>query len=345
MIDQLKVWVTEQLGALAMDPCADDNWQPLRGDAGFRKYFRLSVAKEKLLAVYAPPATEDSEQFMRVATHLRMCGVNTPRVLAFDMLRGFLLIEDLGVTTVFERLTAIDDPTDVYQQAFDELLKIQAAPVDQDIFPSYSTEKLIREMALFPTWFIPQLLGYSASDEESSLIVESFTCIATQLAAQPKCIVHRDFHSQNLILDHGSVGVIDFQDAVVGPITYDLVSLLRDCYIVWSPERVKRLALSYRQQLETNEIATNLSEATFLRGFDWMGIQRHIKVMGIFARLSIRDGKSKYLSDLPVVIAYFLSVASKYQELETLVEWFKEALMPLIEKQSWYRQVDLTRYN
>ena len=217
------------------------------------------------------------------------------------------------------------------------LLRLQQATDIPTELPQYDQAMLRRELEIFSEWFVVRLLGYSLSQAEQALLQRVFTQLETTALEQPQLLVHRDYHSRNLLLcDSGQIGVIDFQGAVRGPFAYDLVSLLRDCYIRWPQEDVKRWALSYGNMAMDVGVIPAVDEATYLRWFDWVGLQRHIKVLGIFARLHLRDGKHHYLADLPLVLRYTLDVARNYPQLDEFVAWFEQQLLPLIEQQPWY---------
>ncbi len=310
-------------------------WQALTGDAGFRRYFRLT-STPALLAVYAPPESEDMTAFIDIAHHLRASGVLVPAIAAFDKAQGFMLIEDLGSSLLYNELS-FDSVDTLYADALTSLLQIQLTSVDEQVFPPYSSVKLLDEMHLFREWFVTKLLGYKLSDSESLMLKEWFALLVQSALEQPQVVVHRDYHSRNLIFrENDQPGVIDFQDAVVGPITYDLVSLLRDCYIQWPESRVKAWALSYFRLSVEAGLMKPVDDTIFLQWFDWMGLQRHIKVLGVFARLSLRDNKHGYLSDLPLVIEYILQVSKNYPQARPFLSWFEQALMPLIQKQPWH---------
>lgn len=343
---ELRQWVEEQWPHLtlndfglrrALQPLGNQApvWQALPGDAGFRRYFRLA-SEPPLLAVYAPPATEPNAVFLKLAAHLRQHGVLAPAVAAVDLARGFFLIEDLGPTLLRQELN--DESVEgLYAEALNCLLHIQQCPTAPLALPVYNRERLRQEMNLFIDWFAPRLLGYSLTEVELAMLNTWFTRLENSALEQPQVFVHRDYHSRNLIYRNGSPpGVIDFQDAVTGPVTYDLVSLLRDCYIRWPESSVRRWALCYANIAMQAGVLPLVSEARFLRWFDWMGLQRHIKVLGIFARLSLRDGKHGYLNDLPLVIRYTLDVARRYEEGDEFVVWFEQKLLPLIHRQSWW---------
>lgn len=313
--------------------------QSMGSDAGFRRYFRYQ-SPSQWLAVDAPPATEDTTQFLAIARILEQQGVRSPRIAAADAQQGFLLVEDMG-DRLFFRAVNSDNADRLYQQAITTLLQLQRCN-DDPIIPRYDRALLRRELEIFSEWFVGQLLGYSLNAEELQQLDQLFTQLEDNSLNQPQSFVHRDYHSRNLLLvDDGSLGVIDFQGALWGGITYDLVSLLRDCYLRWPAAQVKRWALEYRQQAISSGTIPDVSEAEFLRWFDWLGLQRHIKVLGIFARLNLRDGKSGYLNDLPLVIRYTLEVADEYAELRPFADWFKQTLLPLAQQQSWYQDYQI----
>lgn len=315
------------------------SWQALNGDAGFRRYFRFALAAEpqvSLLAVWSPPALEKNNEFVRIAQFIRGLEVAVPTVYGFDERRGFLLVEDLGPDLLLSHLSPIQANA-LYQQALQALLQLQSGCPEIGLVADYDEAMLLREMALFADWFVGQLLGVELSDDDTRLLQQTFESLANSALAQPKVFVHRDFHSRNLVYRPAQVpGVIDFQDAVMGPITYDLVSLLRDCYIVWPQDRVFHWVQEYLQGArERGLVAEDVTSACFFRWFDWMGLQRHIKVLGIFARLWLRDGKSRYLQNLPAVVTYVRTVSAGYPELSAFNRWFDQRLMGRIRQQTW----------
>lgn len=334
---QLKQWaIAALLDSGQLEKAEDLTWEAIRGDAGFRRYFRINTKSEKLLAVYAPPATENNQGFVDIDRHFIAYGVSVPKIFEFESERGFMLIEDFGEALLYSNLSDANAPVR-YQKAIDALLKIQVLPVDEKIFPEYSRDVLHREMSLFQDWFVRQNLEYTLSETESALIETSFDVILDSNLSQPKVIVHRDYHSRNLVQRDGNYpGIIDFQDAVVGPITYDVVSLFRDCYVEWPDAKVEAWALEYFESAKRlNLFSPSVDAATFLQWFDLMGLQRHIKVLGIFSRLCIRDGKQAYLNDLPLVNRYVLNIASRYDALSDFVAWYKDALLPRIQQKAW----------
>lgn len=319
----------------AQDEAAAPGWQALPGDAGFRAYYRLA-SEPPLLAVSAPPATEKNKAFMEVGQLLRKGGVLAPAVAACDLDQGFFIVEDFGPTLLLDVLTD-NNVERLYNTALSTLGQIQRCVKDAKVLPEYSAELLREELNLFPEWFVSQLLGIDLSEREVAVLERTFHELIELALEQPTVVVHRDFHSRNLVYrEDGPPGVIDFQDAVIGPCTYDLVSLLRDCYVQWPEAQVQAWVTQFYQSACKSGQLRDIDEDTFYRWFDWMGLQRHIKVLGIFARLSLRDGKHRYLSDLPLVIHYTLSIARKYEEFDQFVEWFEGDIMAAVKQQAWW---------
>jgi aminoglycoside/choline kinase family phosphotransferase len=312
----------------------------LGSDAGFRRYFRYQTPS-RWLAVDAPPTTEDTYQFLAIARLIEQQGVRSPHIAAADASQGFLLVEDMGDRLFFREVNT-GNADSLYQQALSTLLQLQHSQDDTALIPRYDRALLRRELEIFSEWFADKLLGHPLASAEKKLLDELFIQLEENALAQPQTFVHRDYHSRNLLLlDDNALGVIDFQGALWGGVTYDLVSLLRDCYLRWPAHKVKTWALDYRAQAISAGIIPVVSEAEFLRWFDWLGLQRHIKVLGIFARLNLRDGKTSYLNDLPLVIRYTLEVAEQYQELQAFSAWFRQTLLPLAQQQSWYRDYQI----
>ena len=318
---------------------------PLAGDAGFRCYYRIN-SQPSLLAVTAPPESgrsESAEVFARLANQLHTQGVPTPQIVAMDRSHNFLLVEDFGsddlLTVLKTGLTNEDHNADsLYSEALMVLLRLQQIPRHAVSVPDYDEHLLMTELSLFGEWFVQRLLAYSLKPEEYQLLDTMFNFLVQQALSQPQVLVHRDFHSRNLIcraLD--TPGVIDFQDAVWGPATYDIVSLLKDCYIQWPPEQVKRWSISYGNMMIESGLITAVSESQWLQWLDMMGLQRHLKVLGIFSRLCLRDDKPRYLNDLPRVWRYVISVTSEYPETQAFYQWARKILQPIVESHDWYR--------
>ena len=319
-------WATEQAG---LRPAGE--LEVVSGDASFRRYFRLRHDRGSLIAVDAPPDKENSRPFVAIARVLHAHGVHVPEILAADFDLGFMLLSDLGDTLLRPCLneTSVDA---LYSQAMDELRHLLSSPAPADYaLPPYDRARLLTEMSLFPDWFIVRYLGLTLSQEEADLVRTTCERIADDVLTQPTVFVHRDYHSRNLMVLPGNrLGVIDFQDAVTGPITYDLVSLLRDAYVEWPLTRVTGWVEQFRQSLTAENLLPGaFDEAAFLRAFDWMGAQRHLKVVGIFARLSLRDGKHGYLDDIPLVFQYLLDEIRAYPELRAFRDWVARRVLPV----------------
>lgn len=341
----LESWVQRQLSRIDDSGPGAIQLQPLSGDASFRRYFRVSLPAASYVVVDAPPDSEDNETFVRIADEFRAAGVMTPRILAADYGHGFMLQEDFGDGLYLQALQQArqaagpDQPVaeqvlDLYRRAIDTLVLLQKN-VSPEKFPPYDGRLLHREMQLFQDWFCERFLALKLTAEERRLILESQEFLANAALAQPRVVVHRDYHSRNLMIPDprrypadAAPGVIDFQDAVAGAYTYDLVSLLRDCYISWPRATVESLARYYLTNAAAAGVAGGIDEARFFRDLDLMGLQRHMKVIGIFARLCIRDGKSGFLADIPQTIDYFTRVAANYGELDQLLDWFECRVQP-----------------
>ena len=279
--------------------------------------------------------------------------MQTPRILAVDFANGFFLLEDFGHQLLHPELLAgklAEDNSparlsaaNYYQQAESVLLDIQAVEANPRVFAQYDAPRLQVEMDLFADWFLAKLLGVELNKQERNMLSKLFARLIESALEQPQVVVHRDYHSRNLmLLEDGALGVIDFQDAVLGPLTYDLVSLLKDCYLRLPREQVINRALAYKNRLETELAIASISDDQFMRWFDLIGLQRHIKVLGIFARLALRDGKESYLKDLPLVIRYALEAAQGceasqgFDEGQAFYGWFIERIEPLLPAQDWY---------
>jgi len=337
---QLQEWVTAALSAGKLQTGRQVTLDAISGDAGFRRYYRLAGSTPALLAVDAPPETEKNHAFCHIAQLFRQYGIHAPQVYAVDYTRGFMLIEDMGDLVYWPLLTGQSHHA-LYDDAAQCLLKMQSIPCVDAGLTMYDAEKLQQEMDLFPEWFVKKLLQTEMTSEAAGMLQHLNRQLVNNAITQPQVVVHRDFHCRNLLfVANNNPGVIDFQDAVIGAVTYDLVSLYRDCYIRWPEAQVTQWVLQYREKLLQRNIIAFVPEETFLKWFDWMGLQRHIKVLGIFARLYLRDHKPGYLNDLPLVIHYTLSVAKRYAECTDFVLWFERELLPRAKKCEWYREIE-----
>ncbi len=300
--------------------------EPASSDASFRRYFRIKVPGGQYIVMDAPPEKENISSFIKVAKLLKASGVHVPTIFEQNLTDGFLLLEDFGSQCYLDQLNA-DNADALYQSAFDSLFKLQAntALADCDL-PRYDKQLLARELAIFDDWFLQQLLDIEMPAHIRDPLYELLIASALE---QPVICVHRDFHSRNLMaLDSDTPGVIDFQDAVIGPITYDLVSLLRDCYIAWPEAQVERwLTRYYHRLLQKNLV--DCSPAQFRRWFDLMGMQRHLKAIGIFSRLNLRDGKPGYLKDIPRTLNYVIEQVQTYPELSEFSQFLHSRVLPL----------------
>jgi len=274
----------------------------------------------------APPGKEDVRPYLKVSTLLESFGVHVPHVHEVDTARGLLLLEDLGTTLYLERLCAGDDPDPLYADALDALALIQlrGQAACAELAP-YGRSELAREMALMPEWFLGRHLTLTLSADEQGMLAQTFEFLIREALAQPRVFVHRDYHARNLmIVAARNPGIIDFQDALCGPVGYDLVSLLKDCYIAWPRERVLGWVSAYWARLLAGGGDAGESEAQFVRWFDLVGVQRHVKVLGIFCRLWYRDGKAGYLADLPRTLDYVRDTCARYRELEPLGSFIEQ---------------------
>jgi hypothetical protein len=296
---------------------------PASADASFRRYFRVRLADgASVIAMDAPPEREDCAPFVRVARLLRAAGVNAPAVLAQDLQQGFLLLTDLGTLTYLEALGR-RDPAPLMRDATEALVRWQLATRAGEL-PPYDEALLAREMALFPEWYCARHLGRSLAPAQQEAFAAVARLLVASATAQPRVYVHRDYMPRNLMVAEPNPGVLDFQDAVEGPITYDIVSLLRDAFISWPEEQVLDWAVRYWERARGAGLPVEPDFGEFWRAFEWMGLQRHLKVLGIFARLHYRDGKSGYLQDTPRFLGYARATARRYRLLAPLARLLDE---------------------
>jgi len=322
----LHKWLSNDLG---LHP---ERVEPASSDASFRRYFRAFRKDETFIIMDAPPDKEDVRPYLKVTRLLEGIGVHVPHVHEADVDRGLLLLEDLGTTQYLQRLDAGDDPDRLYGDALFALADIQTRGADaaRELAP-YDREPLARELALMPEWFFRRHLELALTDAEAQIIDAAFEFLIVEALAQPAVFVHRDFHSRNLMVtSERNPGVIDFQDALRGPIGYDLVSLLKDCYIGWPRDRVVAWVSGYRTLLRSRGGSGGRDDREFLRWFDLIGLQRHIKVLGIFARLWYRDGKVGYLRDLPLTLEYVRDTCTRYPELAGLSALLEKRVIPAL---------------
>lgn len=322
--EALKDWTARALGAHRFDI------RPASADASFRRYFRVTAGDQSLIVMDAPPEKGEMHSYVKVARHLYALGLNVPQVLQEDHERGFFLVTDLGQRLY---LSCLNPQTveRLYGDALGALIVLQAGTyaTSAPILPDYDETLLWREMEIFREWYLGRHLGLTLTAGQHAMLEEGFQRLANAALSQPRVWVHRDFHSRNLMVTkRNNPGILDFQDAVLGPVTYDLVSLLRDCYIAWPRERVEDWVKGYHELALQSGIPAGEDDAQFLRWFDLMGVQRHLKATGIFARLDHRDGKPGYLPDIPRTLAYVHEMSGRYAELQPLQRLLRELKLP-----------------
>ncbi|HLQ01622.1 MAG TPA: phosphotransferase [Burkholderiales bacterium] len=316
--EQLRQWLETTLGS------SDFSVAPASDDASFRRYFRIrrGEAQPSLVAMDAPPDRENCLAFVHVAHLFAEAGVHVPEIRAQDLERGFVLLSDLGSTTY---LDALDERSAgrLYGDALDALLRIQLAS-RPGVLPDYDKQLLERELRLFPDWYVARQLQRELGAAQREILEKAFSTLLASNLGQARVFVHRDYHSRNLMVCEPCPGILDFQDAVYGPITYDLASLLRDAYVAWEEERVIDWAVRYWEKARKAYLPVAGDFADFYRDFEWMGAQRQLKVLGIFARLLFRDGKDGYLKDQPLVMRYLRRTCERYRELAALAHLLDE---------------------
>ena len=316
---QIKTWLHSQFPDSLFDI------SPASADASFRRYFRATFVDRTLIVMDAPPQHEDCRPFIHVAQLFGAAGVHVPQVLAQDLEQGFLLLTDLGNTTYLQALNT-SNAQELYGAATDALITIQLASREFEL-PPYDKALLMREMYLFPEWYVTKHLQVRLDEKQNAALETVFQRILQNNLAQPRVFVHRDYHSRNLMISAPNPGILDFQDAVYGPITYDLASLFKDAYIHWEEAEVLDWLIRYWEKARKSGLPVHSDFSDFFRDYEWMGVQRHLKVLGIFARLYHRDNKDGYLKDLPLVMDYLRRACERYVDLKPLLH-----ILDLLEK-------------
>lgn len=316
-LEQLHAWLVRQLKTAF-------NLETVSADASFRRYYRVILAEQTLIAVDSPPSHENNDAFVHCTQLLSRHKQRVPEIIAIDETQGFMLLSDFGDRLLLNELTA-DNADRHYLSAINSLHDLHQVPCDS--LPIYDRERLLTEMQLFPDWLLQRHLDISLTVDQQAALQHVFALLADSALAQPQVFVHRDFHSRNLMLLDASegkdqIGLIDYQDAVCGAISYDLVSLLRDCYISWPQSQIETWLDAFYQPIAGQ---LGVDRQQFQRWFDWMGIQRHLKASGIFCRLNYRDHKAGYLNDIPRTLAYIEQVAQGYEELQPLLQILRQA--------------------
>lgn len=296
--------------------------KPASSDASFRRYFRIVSSNQSYILMDAPPEKENSKPFVDIANVLFNAGLNVPKIHKADFKKGFLLLSDLGNKTYLDELNQ-QNASLLYRDAYLALIKIQKNADTQSLKP-YNDSLLMKELSLFPDWYLKLHKSYEMNDSEKNILGLTFDLLIKNINSHTQVFVHRDFHSRNLMFCNGDLGenpgILDFQDAVKGSIVYDLVSLFKDAYIVWNEEEIMDWLIRYWEKAKQNKLKVQDDFAEFYRDFEWMGVQRHLKVLGIFARLNYRDHKANYLSDLPAVENYLRRACERYKDLHPLLK-------------------------
>lgn len=331
-------WLFKQLSQLKQTHISKENVEiaSLTGDAGFRQYFRIVLAPDdSFIAVDAPPELSNNCAFVNVANALEKNQVSVPSVLAFDETNGFMVLEDLGDRQFFD-VIAQEELLPWYKKAIDELVKISTLDYQGAVLelPDYNDAFVLTELSIFTQWLVGEYLAIELTSEQQQHIERTFNVLIQNVADQPRVMMHRDFHSRNLMVQHDQIAVIDFQDAVHGAITYDIVSLLRDCYKQLSNEEISVLFDYFLTKIKRTEqlavLTEDVDKSRWQRWFDLMGMQRHIKASGIFARLSLRDNKHGYLNDIPLTLRYIIEVSSHYPELVWFGSFVEKDILPQV---------------
>jgi len=326
--DAARAWALAHLGIESVD------FTPASADASFRRYFRLREGSRSWIVMDAPPEKEDCGPFVAVSRLLRRWGLNAPEILAEDRARGLLLLPDLGTQTFLQAIQAGADPAPLFEDALDALVQMQSRSLaDADglrALPAYDAALLWREVRLFSEWYLPKHLAVTLTGDDASELERAMGLLVKSALAQPRCFVHRDFMPRNLMVTEPNPGVLDFQDAVVGPVSYDPVCLYKDAFWSWPKDFVAAGLGRYWGLARALKVPVPASEAEFTREAEWMGLQRHLKVLGIFARLTYRDGKAHYVADTPRFVRYVMEVAPRYPELAPLTRVFEKHVLPKV---------------
>lgn len=309
--------------------------RPASADASFRRYFRITVRGNSHIIMDAPPEKEDSEPFVRISGYLAALNLNVPQVIESSVTQGFYLLTDLGQKSYLDYLNE-NTVEQLYTDAMQALEVMHLGGLQyEDNIPPYDDKLLQTEMSLFTDWYLGTHLQLDLNDEQRQLLAKVYSFLGTSALEQPRVFVHRDYHSRNLMfLERNNPGILDFQDAVWGPVTYDLVSMLRDCYIDWPREQILAWVRQYYAKLSSSTLLAGLELKDFIRWFDLMGIQRHLKATGIFARLNYRDDKPGYMNDIPRTMGYIFSVAQDYPEMKPFLKLLDELAIPEKLKQA-----------
>jgi N-acetylmuramate 1-kinase len=329
-VNQLESWISKQFGG-------EITLHPIQGDASFRHYYRLVHHDIPYIAVDAPPETENNEAFVAVSLILQGQGIRVPEVISYDYRNGFMLLSDLGDTLLSDVINQ-DNAAQWYQQTFSVLRQIGLSPIPTGFkIPAFDEQHIRKELGYFDEWCLGKLLQLKLTKTERKVLEQLYEALVSCFNQQAQVVAHRDFHSRNImVLPSGELGLIDYQDAMVAPITYDLVSLLKDCYLKYSDSFIEQMCHDYYTLLHQDKIF-EAPFASFKQDFDWVGLQRHLKVLGIFSRLKLRDNKQGYLNDTPRIIEYIKDVTPQYDQMAAFESLLYEKIIPAF-KQVWQKE-------
>ena len=317
-IDLLKDWLSKKLEI-------DFSISTASSDASFRRYFRVKTIKDSFIVMDAPPQNESIEAFLKISQILNTINVNVPEIYEESDVLGFILMQDFGSDTYLDVLND-ENQQRLYGDAIDSLIQMQKL-VKKGLCHSYTQKILLNEMTLFIEWYLKRYKKIELTNKENEMLLTCFEKISKKVLNQEKFFVHRDYHCRNLMIQKSNnPGILDFQDALEGPVTYDLVSLLKDAYIEWDEEIILDHVVRYWEKAKINNLITNLEFSTFYKDFECMGIQRHLKILGIFARLSIRDKKNQYLENIPLVEKYLMDATERYRDFHQLRNFLDEII-------------------
>lgn len=330
--ESFRQWVSETLRERGEVFAAPIALQPIAADASSRHFYRVEARRGSFIAIDSPPLTENNEQYARLSRFYIEAGLRVPDVLALNLREGFLLVTDLGQTLMHDIIDE-DNADTLYARALNEVIRIQCLSPQPGMVPPYERERLEMELSIFSEWLLVEFLDVAFTQHERALLAETTALLVDAVDAQPKVCIHRDFHSRNLVVsDAGELGIVDFQDSLHGAYAYDPVSLLRDCYVTWPQTRIEGWARQYHRRALDAQVPAPAEFDTFMRDFDMTGVQRHLKAVGIFARLHLRDERDTLLEYIPPVLRALIGVSVARPELEKFGELLAARVLPIAER-------------
>ena len=334
--DPLQHWCIDRLSSLLEPAPTHVSFRALAGDASSRSYFRAHVAGQKsFIVAYVPPESQSCRSFVDIARTWHTYGIRTPHVHSVDMQRGFMLLEDFGDVQLYSVLSD-NNVANFYSSALHLLHTVQGLPLSSmPRLPRYDQTLLRSELELFGHWFVDKMLGIETCEQQATWLASLYDDLIASAVQQPQVPVHRDYHSRNIMVLPEGLGLLDFQDCVLGPIMYDPVSLLKDCYIEWPASDIYKWMQEFADK---SPFLAQADSAQIKRWFDLLGAQRHLKVLGIFARLWLRDGNSHYLNDIPRVYRYLSHFFEQYNQWQEVSAWLKTQILPALQQQPWWRE-------